>query len=201
MSECNLWPSNLKVPRSFVVQFLDAHVLYVLWSSLFRKYRTINRHYAIGNKKSLKKLNIMDDSMWRISILTYNIFIISNKKIMRGNLQGRAGHSGPSKVRFNIVQIIGFKFHSEFELDNRDIYEHLTAWHRLDFYGYDFAHGDGKRYVTTPPTSETNIFHLQHPTHIDIAVQCNAIFSFSSFWLVMVSDSKQLLQNYPYMQN
>ena len=34
-------------------------------------------HYAIENKKSPKS-NIMHDSMWRISILTYFILIISN---------------------------------------------------------------------------------------------------------------------------
>ena len=69
-------------------------------------------HYAIENKKSPKS-NIMNDSMWRISILTYYFLIISNQR-MRSNLQGRAGHSGPSKDRFKIVEIIGFKFHGEF---------------------------------------------------------------------------------------
>ena len=60
--------------------------------------------------KRVQKLNIMNDSMWRIAILTYYILIISSQRRMRSNLQGRAGHSGPSKVGFKIVQILGFKF-------------------------------------------------------------------------------------------
>ena len=99
-------------------------------------------HYAIENKKSPKiKHHEWFDVTHRYSNLLYfdNFKSEKNEKQSTGqsrtlwSIQGWVQNSPNLRVQIPIERCYW------------DIFEHLKAWHRLDFYGNDLTHGDGKR--------------------------------------------------------